>query len=165
VPPQPEPPLGIRNELHPGAPAEPVLVTGHWLDLDGPIHLREPLQLFGDDRSLEPALGRQARVLPVAPAAPAGPREGARRLDPVGRRAQDFDGICPEEPVAFTTLRHDRDDALARERMTDEDDARFMARNTVPAVRDGADVELEPRPDEGCPLAVGRQRSSLPPPC
>ena len=74
-------------------------------------------------------------------AAAAGGIVRARRLDALRARRENVDG--ERLRVAPLHLRHARPHAVAREAAADEDDVAVQPRNTVAAVREGLDVELD----------------------
>jgi hypothetical protein len=82
-------------------------------------------------------------VLQVAPAAPVGPGERARRRHPVRGRVQDLDRVGPQEALAL--LGHQRPDPLARQRVADEDDAPVHPGDAVSTVGDRPHLQFEDR--------------------
>ena len=96
VAPEPHGAPAVHGDAHPGAVAETSAVPGNRLHLDAPVQPRQALQLLGDAEGLQPALGPDLHVLEVAAAAATGTGVRAGGLDPVGRRAQDLDGVRPQ---------------------------------------------------------------------
>ena len=113
------PPRPTANRTRVRQPS-PSVVAGQRLDRHLAVEAGDPAQLLADDRGLEPALGRQAGVLPVAAAAAAGRACGQRRLDPVGRGGQDLHRVGPGEPGGG--LGDLGQHPLAGQRVPDEDD-------------------------------------------
>src|SRR6185437_9999090 len=96
---QPDAPFVVHRELNTTTPAKPVSTSRDLLDHDLAIDLREPMQLLGDHRGLEPALRLGRHVLPVAAPALTRSRERARRLHSVGRGSQHLHGVGPQEAI------------------------------------------------------------------
>ena len=91
-----------------------------------------------------------------APAAAAGARPGTRGVDPVGRRREDGDGIRPHEPLTGAGLRDAGEDALAGDRVADEEHLSLVPGHAVAAVGDGRDVDLHLGTDgQAGPVPVG----------
>jgi hypothetical protein len=133
----------VDSERDHGAPAEASLVARDCINRDVDVETSDPAELLADHRSLQPPLGIQAGVLPVAAAATARPRVGAWRHDPVGGGLLDLDGVGPGK--AGGRLRHGGANALAGQGVPDEnDDARIILPGHAPAaVHDLADGEFD----------------------
>ncbi len=147
----------------PGAPAQPVDVTGHRLDLDVDLEAGQAHHLLAHDAGLQRALRGQSHVLQVATAAQSRTGEPARRLDAVRRGLQHLHGVTAPEPVALGALGDLDDHALAGQRVPDEHDrAVLLPQHAVPAVGDGSDHALEARADRAAhrrSLTSPRRRS------
>jgi hypothetical protein len=100
------------------SPVQAAGVTVDGLNLDLPVDASDAAELLTDDRRLEPPLGREAGVLPVAATAGAGPRVRTRRGYPVGRRLQNFERVGPGKPGRG--LGDGRSDPFTRQRVADE---------------------------------------------
>ena len=132
----------VDRHADPRAPAQPVHVAGHRLDLDFDLQAGQARQLFGDPEGLEPPLGREVDVLEVAAAAASGPGVRAGRRDAVGGGGQDLDGVRPQVGGRF------RGDPgphpLAGEGMADEHDLAVGRPGHAPAAGgDGPHFELQ----------------------
>ena len=103
-------------------------------------------------------------MLPVAPAASARPGMAASRIDSLGSGGQDLDRIGPQEAILSATLGHPCPDSLPRHRMPHEDDATLVPGDAEPAVRDGADLDLDDRPDQRLTPSGGGPRPGIPVP-
>ena len=142
VPPEADRAVPVYGEAHPAAPAEPVAVTGHRLDLDGAVDSRQPRQLLRDAEGLEPALRAELDVLEVAAPTSAGTGVRARGDDAVGRGGQDLDGVGPQ--VGGRPGGHAGPDPLAGEAVPDEDDSAVRSpRHAAATGGDGPGVELQ----------------------
>lgn len=148
---QAEPVLVVDSELDPGTPSQPVAAVDR-LDDDLEVEAGETLQLLAHDASLELALRAELDVLEVAPAALARAGVGAAPLHPPGSGPQHLDRVRAQVACRRCALGDDRPHPLPREGVPDEDHPTFVARDEVPAVRDGFDVDLDDPPDEGCVL-------------
>ena len=116
-----------------------------WLRL--PAERGGPDELLAHHRGLEVALARQRDVLEVAP--PAQPRTGigARRLDALGGRYVDPDGVAAPEAVAVGALGDLDHHPLPGQGVAHEHDPGLglgEPRHAVPAVRHRSDLD---RPD------------------
>jgi hypothetical protein len=133
---------GPYREADLGPPAQAVLVAGQRFHADLAVQARDPPQLLADDRGLELALGHEAGVLPVAPAAAAGVGVRARWLHPVGRGLQDLRRLGPREPRG--DLGHPGQYPLPGQRVPDQDDPPARLPGHAPApLGDLADVQFE----------------------
>ena len=99
----------------------------------------EAAQRVGDLRLLRRGLGFVGQVLEAAPAA--GGVVGARRVDSVCARLEHL--RRERLGVVSLHLRHTRANPVAGQAATNEDDEAVQAGDTVPAVRQRIDGELE----------------------
>ncbi len=101
----------------------------------------EALELLGDDRGLEVALGGKVGVLPVA--ATATGRTGVRtgRGDPAGSGLEHLDRVRPQELRGRPG--DDGPHPLTRQRVPDEDDSALVPGHAVTPVRHSTDLEDE----------------------
>ena len=97
-----------------------------------------------------------------------GPGPRARRAARRGRARRSSTSTASARRIAAlrSGTGHDRLDHLTRQGVTDEDDLAVVAGHAVPAVRDGADLEPQPRPGHDGPGSerpgLGRERGTPP---
>ncbi len=154
VPVVPEAPLIVDAVLDPGPPAQPLRVAGQLLDGHLEVQAGQPPELLGDHVRLQPTLGGRTGVLPVAPSAPAGSGERARRVDPVGGAVQHLDGVGPQIARTPTALGDPGPDPLTGQGVPDEHHSPVEPGDAVTSVGDRSDEQLDDAPDQG---AFGRQ--------
>lgn len=139
--------LPVHGEANPAAPGQTLTVSGDGFDVHGTGDPGEAGKLLRHVPGLEPTLCRGRHVLIVAPPAAPRPGVGAGRLDPVGRRLQDLDGVGPQE--GGRRRGHTGPDALARQGVAHEDHpAVRRVAHAAPARCDGTHVEFEHPLDE-----------------
>jgi hypothetical protein len=114
--------IAVYGVLHARAPAERAFFPREGLDFDARerlgVEAADARQLLDEDGGLEAQLRFRGDVLEVAAAAFTGPGPRAGRLDAVGRRLEDLDGVGERE--ALLPLGDLDADALAGQRMAHE---------------------------------------------
>lgn len=131
--------FGGHVQAHPGAPPR----RAGRPDLFGltlPMVAAEAFELVGHHAALQaPHCGR-CREGQVATARAVDPGDGAQRVDAVGRRLDDLDGLGM--PMASPLLGHARIDYLAGQGIADEDHAPVVPGHTAATVRRGPTVKV-----------------------
>ena len=145
VPPQPDLALRRDRELGAGAPAQAVLAAGQRLDVHRPLQPRQARQLLADHCRLQLPLGRQIDVLEVAAAAARGIH--TRGGNPAWGRRAHLDGIGAHEAAAGADFGHLGDHPLPRQGMPHEEHLPLVPGHAMPAMRDRADLDLDPVTD------------------
>ena len=162
--PQAEVAVGCHGVLHSRAPGQPVDVTGDALDRHRHVEAGQSLELLVHDVGLQPPLGGQRRVLPVAPAAATRTAERAAGLDPVGRGLQHLDRVGPQEPRPLAAFGDAGANPLPRQGVAHEHHAAVGARDAVATVGDRADLEVEDAAHEVVAACTLAQRDPPPGP-
>ena len=139
-------PVGPDDEPRPGAPARPVIGTGHLLHVDFEVESRDPLHLLGEHRRLHRPLRRQARVRVVAAARAARTGHRAHRWHPVRRGRQHLGRVGTAEAAA-AILGHPRPHHLTGQPVPDEHHPAVVAAHAEAAVPRLAEGDLEALPD------------------
>ena len=139
------PALGVGDQVDARAPAEAaaLVVTGRCLHRDVEVELGQPAQLLGEHRGLPRPLRGQRHVRELSAAHAAGAGRRPRGLDAVRGRLEHLDGVGAPELRGLARVGQPRADALARQRVPDEDDAALVPGHAVTAVGDRADLELD----------------------
>ncbi len=134
--------FAVHGEADPSPPPEPGVVAFDSFDHDLPLDAGDLPQQFGDARCLQPALRVQRHMLEIATPAASRPGVGTGRIDPVGRGAEHFDGICPQ--VGARLGGDPGPHPLSGEGVADEDHlAVGSPAHAAAAPGDCADLELE----------------------
>jgi hypothetical protein len=133
--------LVVDGELHTRPPTQAVLAAREGLDGDLHVDSRQPRELLADDGRLEIPLVRKRSVLEVATPTAPGTRIRARPVHAVRRGGEDLDGVAAEEPAVLPALGDRHPNALAGQRMPDEDDPSIDPGDAVSAVGDRTDVD------------------------
>lgn len=138
---QPNVPVLIHGEGHPGSPTQSVGTLRQLLDHHVSLDPGKPAKLFCDNLRLELPLYGECHMLEVTPSANTCVLTGRRHA--VGRCFDHLLNIGAQVSSAGTDRSDLGHDHFAGQRMADEDDLPVQSGDKVPAMRNGSNRQLD----------------------